>query len=309
MLSFNKKNFASSFRLSKRKEKIENGIWIPSIFENYRKSLAVGAMTKQMTIKEKKPEIRVVAFSDRFDILFSNQDPDIRRKKIFACRSLISFLKRLNVKDYSFALRAMQQPYLVHENDVATVDKKYLVRKKTDLAREKADGMITNLREVPLLIRAADCAPVIIYDPKNNAVGVFHSGWRGTTKAVVLRGAKEMSKKYGSLFREMIVAVGPYAGGDQYEVSEETLSFFLKCGFYEKQEIDLFFKPNKKKGHYFLDTGKAIFISLLKAGFLAENIQVSRYSTMSEEGNYFFTSERKEGRENRDYFAVMVILK
>ena len=45
------------------------------------------------------------------------------------------------------------------------------------------DIFVTDQPEVPLVLRYADCTPVLIYDPAKRALAVIHSGWRGTVQA------------------------------------------------------------------------------------------------------------------------------
>jgi copper oxidase (laccase) domain-containing protein len=46
----------------------------------------------------------------------------------------------------------------------------------------KADAIITDRPGVTLMMRFADCVPIMIYDPQHRAAGVAHAGWLGTGK-------------------------------------------------------------------------------------------------------------------------------
>ena len=48
------------------------------------------------------------------------------------------------------------------------------------------DGLITNHPGIPLMLRFADCVPIMLYDSENNAIGIAHAGWRGTCAGAVL---------------------------------------------------------------------------------------------------------------------------
>jgi len=293
-------------------EVIDKGVWKPSIFASFKESLAVGASTKQL---KRNPEarIRVTAPQDRFDKKFSEESHERRKDKIGAARILINLLKKIAPGIDSHNI---QKTALEHGNNIAVVDKEYLKKPKQERARVLADGMITNLKEIPLMVTAADCAPVGIYDPKHEAIGAFHSGWKGTLKQISPKGAKAMCENYGSDRKELLAAIGPRAGGEDFEVGQNVYDEFIGAKdeegnpIYSPEEVNSFFKPNPDNpNHYFLDTGLAIKISLLKAGILEEHIQVSQYSTMSKEGNGLFSSERLEGPEARDSFAFMMALK
>ena len=58
--------------------------------------------------------------------------------------------------------------------------------------------LITNVKEVPLLILTADCVPVVIIDPKNKAIGVAHAGWRGTYDKIAKNTIENMIKNYNT---------------------------------------------------------------------------------------------------------------
>lgn len=301
--------------IEKYEENIEDGIWRPSIFDEFRSILGVGASTKELKkmIKREKAKIRITADAERFDEKFSQEDRETRIVKLGAGRILINLLKRIAPEADPHNI---EKTSLEHSNNIIVINQEYLQRDKKERVRIKADGLITNIKEIPLMVSAADCAPVGIYDPQKQAIGVFHSGWRGTLKQISPKGVEKMGEIYGSNPEELLVIVGPYANGEEFEVSEKEYDQFKKARdkngslIYDKEKIQSFFKKNKENpGHYFLDTGQAIKLSLIKAGVLEKNIQVSKYSTMSEEGNQLFSSERIEGSKDRDSFPFMMVLK
>lgn len=70
----------------------------------------------------------------------------------------------------------------VHSNKVACITEENIGSGAISFANsiDDTDALITNLKNVPLTLFFADCTPIMIYDPKNNAIGVAHGGWRGT---------------------------------------------------------------------------------------------------------------------------------
>jgi len=72
-----------------------------------------------------------------------------------------------------------------------------------------ADGHVTDVPGLVLLTFHADCVPVYLYDPVRRAVGMLHSGWRGTARNIAARGVAAMEENYGTLPRELLAAVGP----------------------------------------------------------------------------------------------------
>ena len=83
------------------------------------------------------------------------------------------------------------------------------------------DALITDRPGVPLLLRYADCTPVLVYDPPHHALAVIHSGWRGTVQGIVKCTLEAMSRAYGSRPAELVAAIGPSIGPCCYEVGAE----------------------------------------------------------------------------------------
>ena len=100
----------------------------------------------------------------------------------------------------------------IHSSIVNKIDEKNIGQ------RIDGDALITNVKEVPLLILTADCVPVVIIDPKNKAVGVAHAGWRGTYDKICKNTIDEMIKNYKSNPEDLICVIGPSIGPCCYEV-------------------------------------------------------------------------------------------
>jgi YfiH family protein len=83
------------------------------------------------------------------------------------------------------------------------------------------DGLVTNTPGIALGILTADCFPVLLADPKNKAVGIFHCGWRPTAKRMVEKGLGRMRYEFGTRPRDVHAAIGPGIQGCCYEVGEE----------------------------------------------------------------------------------------
>ena len=60
------------------------------------------------------------------------------------------------------------------------------------------DGIITNQRGIALGIYVADCCAVYIVDPKTPAIGLVHSGRKGTELSVVTNAIRQMTERFGS---------------------------------------------------------------------------------------------------------------
>jgi len=85
------------------------------------------------------------------------------------------------------------------------------------------DVFVTDRPEVPLLLRYADCTPVLIYDPVRHAAAVVHSGWRGTVQGATRAAVSALCREYDSRPADLIAGIGPSIGPCCYEVGEEVV--------------------------------------------------------------------------------------
>lgn len=156
------------------------------------------------------------------------------------------------------------------------------------------DGLVSNTPGLLLAVQTADCLPVILVDPKNRAVGLFHAGWRGTVKRIVEKGVGEMHRHFGTDPRNMVASIGPGVQGCCYEVGEEVRQKFHSQFAYAtelfrelkepdpvREKYPLLFLTARAPGHselpvkLFLDLVEANRRQLLDAGVPAKNIEES----------------------------------
>ena len=138
------------------------------------------------------------------------------------------------------------------------------------------DGLITNEKDVCLVTSYADCVPLYFVDPVHSAIGLSHSGWRGTVGKIGEVILKQMHVVYGTEAKDVIVAIGPSICQDCYEVSEDVILQFQNA-FREELWNQLFYR--KENGKYQLNLWKANEFILLDAGVLPEHIAVTNVCT------------------------------
>ena len=61
-----------------------------------------------------------------------------------------------------------------------------------------ADGLITNVPNLPLFAYGTDCCVITLYDPTSRSIGAVHAGWRGTASGIALKAAVSMMSCYGA---------------------------------------------------------------------------------------------------------------
>ena len=138
------------------------------------------------------------------------------------------------------------------------------------------DGLITNRPDVILATFYADCVPLYFVDPVHRAVGLSHSGWRGTVSDIAGVTVKKMEERYGTKPSELLAAIGPSICQDCYEVSEDVIVQFKEK--YDEQYWPLLFYC-KDNGKYQLNLWEACRRNMLDAGILPEHIQVTDICT------------------------------
>lgn len=138
------------------------------------------------------------------------------------------------------------------------------------------DGMITNVPGICLVTSYADCVPLYFVDPVKKAIGLSHSGWRGTVGKIGKNTVQLMQENFGSKPEDLLAAVGPSVCMDCYEVSEDVIEQF-KEAFEKKNWEDLFYK--KENGKYQLNLWKANELIFLESGILPEHMAITNVCT------------------------------
>ncbi|MGL5330807.1 MAG: peptidoglycan editing factor PgeF, partial [Peptostreptococcaceae bacterium] len=133
--------------------------------------------------------------------------------------------------------------------------------------KEEGDALVTNLKEVPLLVFTADCVPVAIIDKKNKAIGAVHAGWRGTYSKICKETIECMKKEYNTNSKDLICVIGPSIGSCCYEVSEELVQKFNTILTNSNEKFYII-----KEDKYYLDLWKINEYILKECGVKEENI-------------------------------------
>jgi purine-nucleoside/S-methyl-5'-thioadenosine phosphorylase / adenosine deaminase len=168
-------------------------------------------------------------------------------------------LKRLNAahREIRHAIGVGDWPLVtaqqVHGNKVAVVDAPL----KTDKEFPGRDGIITNQRGVTLGVYVADCCAVYIVDPKT-AIGLVHSGRKGTELGVVPNAITQMIGRFGCDPANMIVQLSPCIRPPHYEVDfaaeivrqcrARGVKEIYDCGVCTACDLDRYYSYRAEKG-------------------------------------------------------------
>ena len=102
----------------------------------------------------------------------------------------------------------------IHGDKIAVID--HTMNRDQEFAG--CDGLITNQQKVALGIHVADCCAVYIVDPKTPAIGLVHSGKKGTELAIAAKTIAQMREKFGSSAADLIVQLSPCIRPPHYEI-------------------------------------------------------------------------------------------
>ena len=200
---------------------------------------------------------------------------------------------KINVrKNLKIACRKINSSYnnliLLHQ---IHSNKFFFVNKSRYKKKFIGDALITNKKNIILGILTADCAPVIIYDPKLEYISAIHVGWRGAYKEIIKRVVKFLLKS-GSKTKDLVAAIGPCISQKNYEIKSDFKLKFLKQNIKNK----IFFKKIKKKTYFSLN--KYVYYQLKSLGI--KKIDLIDKDTYNLKNN-FFSARRSIHNKQNDY--------
>lgn len=166
------------------------------------------------------------------------------------------------------------------------------------------DGLITDVPGIILGSFHADCPPVYLIDPVKRAIGLVHSGWKGTKGKIAGKAVEMLHEHYDCSPEDLICAIGPSICGECYEIGEDVAAEF-NSSFTEKELSDygiLIPYPNNK---YRLYLWNAIKLTLMQAGVKEENIIVTDICTRCNPDLLF--SHRIHGEKRGNLCAFLSI--
>ncbi|HXG85230.1 MAG TPA: peptidoglycan editing factor PgeF [Pyrinomonadaceae bacterium] len=151
----------------------------------------------------------------------------------------------------------------------------------------KFDALASNLPNILIGVKTADCVPILIGDAKTKAFAAVHAGWRGTAGSIVKKSIEKMRAEFGTKPGDLICAVGAAATCKNYEIGRDVIDAFSK----NFSDSEKFFTATREN-HALVDLHLANKEQLASTGVLLENIFAAPFCTM--ERTDLFFSYRKE---------------
>lgn len=159
------------------------------------------------------------------------------------------------------------------------------------------DGLITNERGVNLMLRFADCVPILFYDPVRRAIGIAHAGWRGTVSKVVTNTVRAMQDTFGTRAPDLYACIGPSIGPCCYEIGNDVRAR-VETAFPESSALLL-----HQNGATHLDLWQANAVQLRALG--VQDIEIAAVCT-ADHTRDFYSWRRENATTGR--FAALIAM-
>jgi len=175
----------------------------------------------------------------------------------------------------------------VHGTGVVRVGDEDISR---DVGAKTGDILITARSGALVLVRVADCLPILLVDPDHRTVGAVHAGWRGTLAKALPAAVQAMAENFGTEAAQLLIAIGPGISVKNYEVGSGVAALFENQVRLEKGEVE--------------ERGDSVRLNLAainarmarEAGVRSERIWVSKACTFAEAEKFF--SYRRDGKRS-----------
>lgn len=169
-------------------------------------------------------------------------------------------------------------------------------------ATPDGDAVVSNIAGLVLAVLVADCVPILVADRVSGTAGAIHAGWRGTCARVGPMAIERMSREFGTDPADLVAAIGPSIGPDDYEVGEVLIEAFQQAGH---GAADLARWFTRREGRLRLDLWSANRDQLIDAGLRPERVFACGLSTLAH--REVFDSYRATGDRAGRMAAVIAV--
>ncbi len=201
------------------------------------------------------------------NLTFTRDDEPQRVSRNF---EIIGHELNMDTKDMVYA----KQTHTTNVMEVTDAHRGMGIVKERDF--DNIDGLVTNTPGIVLVTSYADCVPLFIVDPVKKAIGLSHSGWRGTVNNIARVTIDKMKELYDTNPSDLIVFIGPSICRDCYEIGAEVANEFA-IAYGEKVFDDILYP--KENGKFQLDLHRANYYNFANAGVPVDNIGITDICT------------------------------
>jgi len=182
----------------------------------------------------------------------------------------------------------------IHSNKVVHFKNKNSIQNKLS-----ADAIVCEVKNTAISILAADCAPVLFFDPNKKIIGCAHSGWKGALNGIIKNTIKKFNE-LNSRSEDLIAVIGPCISKKNYEVKNDFVENFLSRD--KKNEI-FFDKISSEK--YNFDLRAYVNKELMSSNI--KNIENIDKDTVSNE-ELFYSYRRSQIKKENDYGRCISVI-
>lgn len=188
----------------------------------------------------------------------------------------------------------------VHGNVVRIVDEKDKHVCMSNVPYE-ADGIVTNVKNLPIMCFVADCVPALLCDDKNSVAAAVHCGWRSSVTDI-LKEAVDKMVELGAEKENICVAMGASIGACCFETDGDVPEAIDKYLGGDSEGI----YTRRADGKYMVDLRAANKRRLVQLGLKAENVDISHECTMCSHEKYW---SHRYTKGDRGSLAALIVLR
>lgn len=166
----------------------------------------------------------------------------------------------------------------------------------------EADGLMTAIPGVTLVIFSADCIPILFYDPVRKVIAAAHAGWRGTAEGVAANAVARMKDVYGCRGEDILAAIGPGICPNCFETHEDVPNAMMSA----MATAALSYLEIKENGKFAVDLKGLNAKRLELAGLDPANIAICGECTACRTDRFW--SHRKMGTSRGSMAAAIQLL-
>jgi len=181
-----------------------------------------------------------------------------------------------------------------HTNQVVHFDNKQSVKNKLS-----GDAIVSQVKNIGISILAADCVPILFYDPVKKIIGCAHAGWKGALNGIIKNTVKKFNE-LNSKSSDMIAVVGPCIHKKNYEVDTDFYEKFVYVGQGNKE-----FFEKTRSNKYIFDLRAFVNKEILKQNIKSiENIEKDTFA----EEELFYSYRRSCFKKEPDYGRCISVI-
>ena len=186
----------------------------------------------------------------------------------------------------------------LHFQRIKQIHSDTIVEASNDIV--EADAHFTESKNTALLIRSADCLPVLIYCNETGRVAAVHAGWKGVANQIILKTIERL-KSTGSGASDFQIWIGPHILQKSFEVDLEVLRQ-LDLATYKLKRSDYAFEENNK---YHVDLNRIAASQIYEATGKPTKINFLNFDTKTDLNYYSFRRDKEAAGRNISFIAAL----